>query len=212
MRIVAVLIASLLLASCSFFGIYNRANDYLSAEEGAVTLLPDGSPLVAVDRYQIPDVGKELAKPETVETPAPLPLLEEEEQTSTSLAAYQSQGLNVRLEHDGAGALIMHLDGDFAALWAEVTDAIAASSLRLTDLNRSTGTWYLSIEERLGSEKRGWWSRLWRKDKVVVNTYMLKLSRTRLGGYLSLLKDADTLASEELNQSVLEELQQKLDK
>lgn len=212
MRIIVVLVASLLLAGCSFFGIYNRADDYLGAEESQPTQLPDGSLIASVDRYQIPEIGREINKPETIEAPAPLPLIEEAEQDSASLSAYRSEGLNARLEHDGAGALVMHLDGNFAALWAAVTDAVAASTLKLTDLNRSTGTWYLEIEERLDHEKRGWWSRLWRKDKVVISTYMLKLSRTRTGGYLSLLKDADTLANEELNQSVLEELQQKLAK
>lgn len=212
MRLTLVLIASLWMAGCSFFGIYNRADDYLAAEESPATILLDGSELAGVDRYRIPAVERDLAKPDSIEVTAPLPLIEEQEQQSTSLNAYRSQGLNPRIEHDGAGALVMHLDGDFAALWSAVTDAIAASSLKLVDLNRSTGTWYLEVEERLDSEKRGWWSRLWHKDKVVKHTYLLKLSRTRLGGYLSLLKNADTLADEALNRSTLEELQQKLEK
>lgn len=212
MRSFVLLGLSLLMAGCSFFGIYNRANDYIYAEESAPTLLVDGNPLGGMDRYPIPNIGREFVKPEEIKVPAPLPLLEEEEQESATLSAYRNQGLNPRIELDGAGALVMHLDGNFTAIWASVTDAIASSTLKLTDLNRSTGTWYLEIEESLDAKKRSWWSRLWRKEKIVKTTYLLKLSRTRLGGYLSLLKDAETLAEESLNQRVLDELKVQLDK
>lgn len=211
MRSIILLALSLWLAGCSFFGIYNRSNDYIKAEEHAPTLMTTGEVLRGIDRYQIPEAGYAAVKPESIEVPAPLPLLDDPEADSASLNAYRNTGLNSRLEFDGAGALVMHVDGNFTVIWAAITDAIAASSLKLVDLNRSTGTWYLEIEENQGGKQRRWWAP-WRKDKITKHIYLLKLSRTRLGGYVSLLKDSETLASETLNKVVLEELQQKLEK
>lgn len=212
MRFALVLCGAIALSGCSFFGIYNRSVEYINAEETAPTLLADGTELASVDKYLIPELTPVPAKPDSIMVPAPLPLIVEEEQESTSLTDYRSSELNPRIERDGSGALVMHLDGNFTALWASVTDAIAKSSLKLNDLNRSTGTWYIEIQERTEEKKRGWWSRMWGKDKKVSNTYLLKLSRTRSGGYLSLLKDTETLAEESLNQQTLKELQQKLEK
>src|SRR5690606_36956569 len=128
-----------------------------------------------------------------------------------TLNEYRAVAMNPRLEKDGAGTLILRLDGGFAAAWAEVTDALAASDLKMTDLNRSTGTWYLAMELPVAEENRGWWSRLWGSDKTEVRTYLLKMSRARLGVYLSLLTDADSLADETLTAQVLNEIKVQLD-
>lgn len=212
MRLFIVLLAVLLISGCSFFGIYNRSTDYINAEEAPATLLPDGTEIAGLDKYLIPPLNPMPEKPVSIDVPAPQPILSEDEEESTSLREYKSSELNPRIERDGSGAIVMHIDGSYTALWAAVTDALAKTSLKITDLNRSTGTWYIEVEELLEAKKRGWWARLWRKDKVVTSTYLLKLSRTRSGGYLSLLKDAETLADEALNQKVLHELQPKLEK
>lgn len=212
MRYSLVVLSILLLSGCSFFGIYNRANDYQQAEELPPTLLPDGSELVGIDKYSIPLLETLPARPENNAVPAPFPLVIEEVNESTSLSDYRSVEINPRIDRDGSGALIMHLEGNFTALWAAVTDAIAQSSLKLTDLNRSTGTWYLEITETDANKKPSWWARWRGKTQAVTQIYQLKLSRTRSGGHLSVLEDADTLAAEELSQTVLAELQQKLQK
>lgn len=204
----------LLLSGCSLFGdrFRDRSLDYLTAKEQPLTVQADGTPVASVDRYRIPPVSGAVVTMEKFELPAPLALVIADDQESASLNDYRSESLNPRLEHDGSGALILRLDGGFAQAWTAVTDAIAASSLKMTDLNRSTGTWYLDIEAKTLAKDRGWWARLWNKDKVESKTYLLKMNRARLGAYLSLLSDAETLASDELNSKVLNEIKQQLEK
>lgn len=210
MRIL-LLVMVVLLSGCSLFGVRDRAMDYLQAEEQPATRTPEGVTLATADRYQIPPLAVTPARPDNFSVPTPQPLnLTVPEETVASLSDYRNEALNPRLEKDGAGTLILRLDGGFATAWAKVTDAVAASSLQLSDLNRSTGTWYLQTEEAVAEEERGWWSRLWGSNKTATRTYLLKMSRARLGVYLSLLTDTDTLASEELTAAVLNEIKTQL--
>ena len=82
---------------------------------------------------------------------------------------------------------------------AAVTEAIAASDLKLTDLNRSTGTYYLELNKTEVVDERSWWDKLWGEELVTTATYLLKMNRSRQGVYLSLLTDADNLAEAEAN-------------
>lgn len=213
MRIL-LLVAVITLSGCSLFGdrFRDRAMDYLSSEEQPATQTPEGMQLAFVDRYVVPKLPVEPARPTSFSVPAPQPLNAEEAAADTvaSLVDYRKEALNPRLERDGAGTLILRLDGGFAQAWAEVTDAVAASSLKLLDLNRSTGTWYLEMKRAVAEQERGWWSRLWGTNKEVTETYLLKMSRARTGVYLSLLTDADTLADEALTDAVLNEIKTKL--
>lgn len=204
----------LLITGCSLFGdrYRDRSLDYLRTTEQAPTLTKEGTPVPSVDRYPIPALAVNAAKPEKFVTPRPEPLTIEEADESTSFNEYSSEALNPRIENDGAGTLILRVDGSFAQAWVSTTDAIAKSSLTLTDLNRSTGTWYLEMKKTIKAKDRGWWSRLWGKDKHILETNMLKITRARQGAYLSLLTDADNLADEALTESVLNELKDLLEK
>ncbi len=212
MRIL-LLLPLVLVSGCSLFGVRDRAMDYLQAEEQPAIRTPAGMVLATSERYPIPALAVTPQRPDsfTVPTPQPLNIAAVQEDSVASLSDYRNEALNPRLEKDGAGTLILRLDGGFAAAWAKVTDALAASSLKLSDLNRSTGTWYLQVEETVAESERGWWSRLWGSNKTATRTYLLKMSRARLGVYLSLLTDTDTLASEELTASLLNEIKTQLD-
>lgn len=210
-----LLIATIVLVSgCSLFGdrYRDRSLDYLRTSEQAPTLEQDGTVVPYVDRYPIPELTVSAKKVEEFITPRPQPLAVEEVDASTSYNEYSSEALNPRIERDGAGTLILRLDGSFAQAWVSVSDAIAKSSLTLTDLNRSTGTWYLEMKKTIKAKDRGWWSRLWGKDKHILETNMLKITRARQGAYLSLLTDADNLADEALTETVLNELKDSLEK
>ena len=79
-------------------------------------------------------------------TPAPRQLLVvEQEQETASLSDSQSYALNPRLERDGAGTQILRLDGRYGVAWSAIAEAIAKTEYKLSDLNRSTGTYYGSI-------------------------------------------------------------------
>ncbi len=209
-----LLVAVLFISGCSLFGdrYRDRSLDYLRTTEQAPTLTQEGTVIPSVDRYPIPALAVTTNKPDKFITPRPQPLVIEEVDESTSFNEFSSEALNPRIENDGAGTLILRVDGSFAQAWVSTTDAIAKSSLTLTDLNRSTGTWYLEMKKTIKAKDRGWWSRLWGKDKHIIETKMLKITRARQGAYLSLLTDADNLADEALTETVLNELKDLLEK
>ncbi|MAD46900.1 MAG: hypothetical protein CMH98_18045 [Oceanospirillaceae bacterium] len=203
------LTAILLLSGCSLLPDDNGMA-YLDAEEKAATRVPEGMQLNTAQAYPIPSLPVTPATPTEFEVPMPSPYVEEDTETVSSLTEYQSTDSNPRLEQDGAGTMILRLDGGFANNWAKVTEALGASSLKLTDLNRSTGTYYLEITTREAEEDRGWWDSLWGSDEPETAVYLLKMNRARNGVYLSLLTDTDTLAGEALTQDVLEEIKRQL--
>lgn len=209
-----LLVTVLLISGCSLFGdrYRDRSLDYLRTTEQAPTLTSEGAKIPSVDRYPIPPLAVAATKPDTFVTPRPEPLIIEPVEQTTSYNKFNSQALNPRIERDGAGTLILRLDGSFAQAWVSVSDAIVKSSLTLSDLNRSTGTWYLEMKKTIQAKDRGWWSRFWGKDKQVLQTNLLKITRARQGAYLSLLTDSDNLAEEGLTETVLNELKELLEK
>lgn len=213
MRILTLAVM-VLLSGCSLFGdrFRDRSLDYLNADEQPVTQTPEGVALTTVDRYVIPPLSVIPAKPTAFVTPSPEPLLDDAAETTASLNDFRQELLNPRFELDGAGTQILRLDGGFANAWSKVTDALAASSLKLTDLNRSTGTYYLEMTRDVAREHRSWWSRLWGTGETVTEQYLLKMNRARLGVYLSLLTDNDTLADTALTETVLREVKAQLEK
>lgn len=205
-----MLLAVLMASGCSLLPDDN-AMAYLDAEEQPETQVPAGStPLNTAQAYPIPELPVTPAKPTEFEVPMPAAYREEQGEDVATLTEYQATDANARLEQDGAGTLILRLDGNYANNWARVTEALAASSLKMTDLNRSTGTYYLEVVTRAADENLSWWGRLWGNDEPEVAVYMLKMNRARNGVYLSLLTDADTLADEALTRDVLEEIKRQL--
>ncbi len=210
-RLIA-LVAVLWQTGCSLLPD-DRAMNYLQAEEQPATRTPVGMTLATSQAYPIPVLPQQPEKPTQFEVPRPAPYVPESGgETVSSLSEYQNTGLNPRLEHDGAGTLILRLDGSFAADWAAVTEALSRSELKLSDLNRSTGTYYLAMKTRVPEEELGWWDRMWGNEEVITTTYLLKMNRARNGVYLSLLTDADTLAEEDLTKQILNEIKRQLDK
>jgi len=215
LKLTAAVFTVSLLSGCSLFGdtFDDRAENYLTTEELPVIQLADDSPELAFrDANVIPELPVEPQQPESFETPRPLVFVAQvnDETVVTSLAQYRSEALNPRLDKDGAGTEILRLDLGFAASWAAVTEAIAASDLKLTDLNRSTGTYYLELNKTEVVDERSWWDKLWGEELVITATYLLKMNRSRQGVYLSLLTDADNLAEAEQTSRVLAEIENQL--
>ena len=146
-------------------------------------------------------------------TPAPRQLLVvEQEQEVASLSDNQSYSLNPRLERDGAGTQILRIDGRYGVAWSAIAEAIAKTEYKLSDLNRSTGTYYVSIFDPTAKiEDRGFWAWLTNAEEYGVYVdYLLKLNRSRLGVYLSLQSDIETLADDALAVQVLSDIEQNI--
>ncbi|MDF1764045.1 MAG: outer membrane protein assembly factor BamC [Oleibacter sp.] len=207
--------AVLLLGACSTIFGRSASLDYLDVEESPETQLPEGIDVQFKDYYPVAqsetvvDLGDKFNTP----IPAALVLESDEDEQTTTLSEFRSAELNSRLEKDGAGTLIIRLDAPYAVSWARVADAIAASSIDLTDLNRSLGIYYLNLPNPEASdEKRSLWARIWSDPKDPMLIYQLKMNRADKGVYLSLQKDFETLAEEALTNDVLQEIVDQLNK
>ncbi|MEQ3694560.1 MAG: outer membrane protein assembly factor BamC [Thalassolituus sp.] len=203
------------LSGCSWmFGdtFDNRALDYLEAQESPATQVPADITLNTYDRYPVPDVNgsQDLADEFIIPVPDPI-VIDETDTGSTSLSEYQSYDLNPRIEKDGAGTEVLRLDTEFAVSWAKVADAVAGTDLKMTDLNRSLGIYFLELPNPdAANDDRSWWAKLWSDPVEPTLTYELKMVNAGEGVYVSLLQDAETLADTVTTRSVLTQVRDQL--
>lgn len=218
-RAVFLLLAVNLTGCSAIFGdtFHDRAQGYLSIEtHERMQPLAGQAELPIQDAYIIPAVTQTAASAIQLDedgdfivpSPEALALIAEDED-SASLAELQGVELNPRLERDGAGTQVLRLNGRFASAWTSVAEALAASDYTLTDLNRSTGTYYLTIFDPTAEQpEKSFWQWLTNSNELGVEVdYLLKMNRSRIGVYLSLQKDLETLAEDALAVSFLTDLQ-----
>lgn len=220
----AALILSLItLGGCSaIFGdtFHDRAQDYLKAEEQPRMKTSVEQPEIPIqDAYVIPEVAKTedsaivLDEDGDFVVPQPVMLaIDDEEKDVALLSQMQKVDLNPRLERDGAGTQVLRLEGQFGFAWTAVSEALTESEYTLTDLNRSTGTYYITIfdPEAEQPEKSLWQWLTSSNEKGVEVPYLVKMNRSRLGVYLSLQEDLETLADDDLAQRFLADLKKML--
>jgi outer membrane protein assembly factor BamC len=209
------------LSGCSaIFGdtFSDRAQGYLTSEtKESMKSVPGQAELPIQDTYVIPAMNPSsvslIVRDEDGDFIVPKPqtlLVFAAEQDSASLAELQDAILNPRLDRDGAGTQVLRLNGHFALAWTAVAEALAESDYTLTDLNRSTGTYYITIFDPTAELlEKSFWQWLTNSDELGAEVdYLLKMNRSRQGVYLSLQKDLETLAEDALAVSFLTDLQQ----
>ena len=184
----------------------DRADDYLYYEPPVA--MPDQVGLEFKDALPVQDRDAFLNLPDEFEVPRPAKLVAElEEPEVVSLSEYQGIELNPRLERDGAGTMVLRMDGRYAVAWTAVSEVLKEASFKVDDLNRSIGTYYISLEKLQPNQEQSLWDWLFGgEEELVVEEYLLKMHRSRLGVYLSLQKDIDNLADEALTETVLVEI------
>lgn len=213
------------LSGCSaIFGdtFSDKAKGYQDAELLAEMQQLEGRPALPIqDILVIPKLNdsqtniaqsNKKAKREFV-TPAPQQLaVIDQEGDVASLADSQIQDLNPRLERDGAGTQILRLDGRYGIAWTAIAEALTKTEYKLLDLNRSTGTYYVTIFDPTAvNEEKGFWAWITGADEFGMDVdYLLKLNRSRLGVYLSLQSDIETLAADDLAVKVLSDIEKLL--
>lgn len=213
------------LSGCSaIFGdtFSDKAKGYQDAELAADMQQLEGRPALPIqDILVIPKLNdsqasiaqsNKKAKREFV-TPAPQQLaVIDQEGDVASLADSQNQDLNPRLERDGAGTQILRLDGRYGIAWTAIAEALTKTEYKLLDLNRSTGTYYVTIFDPTAvNEEKGFWAWITGADEFGMDVdYLLKLNRSRLGVYLSLQSDIETLAADDLAVKVLSDIEKLL--
>ncbi len=218
-RAVFVLLAVNLVGCSTIFGdtFHDRAQGYLNVEShDRMQPLAGQAELPIQDAYVIPPItltsasAIELDEDGDFIVPSPKSLVVmEEEQESALLSEMKTDAINPRLERDGAGTQVLRLNGRYGVAWTSVAEALANSDYTLTDLNRSTGTYYITIFDPTAEQpEKSFWQWLTNSNELGVEVdYLLKMNRSRLGVYLSLQKDLETLADDELAVSFFTDLQ-----
>lgn len=125
----------------------------------------------------------------------------------------------VSLGRDGNGNPQLTLATDFDRAWSAIGRALQDADIRVDDLNRSLGVYYVNLAEgaRQPDEKPGLFSRLFGgesdRDAVDVRAERYQLRLTTLGSsvQVSLDKDSETVAPGDVARRVLGLLQERLD-
>ena len=145
--------------------------------------------------------------------PRPKPLASnnapKSESNAVSLAAAKKAKLTlVELAYDGNGSPVLRMNVDFHYAWPLVQNAIEKAKISLVDLNRSLAIFYINVpapENQQQIESPGLWERLFGKgvDEAPQLALQVKVNRSRSGVYLSIQEDAETLAPDDLSQTLL---------
>ncbi|MCJ8168874.1 outer membrane protein assembly factor BamC [Atopomonas sediminilitoris] len=124
----------------------------------------------------------------------------------------------VNYSEDGNGMPLLNLDSDFNRAWSSVGRALEEADIRVDDLNRTQGIYYINIAEgsrKKAEEKKGWFSGMFSSDeKYDENTpgerYQLRLTQYGERIQINLEKSIETAAPVDVSREVLQRIQEYL--
>lgn len=210
-RFIAVLSLGAL-SGCSWL-FHDHAEDYVLAKETPEIQVPaelKQKPFQQI--LVIPDAataGTVSSAKFVVPRPEPLDIQEDDE-AGASLADLKDKSLSPQISKDGNGTPVLRLGADFPQAWAALGDALNQADIKVSDLNRSIGTYYIEYQAQSSNKEKGFWASLWSSEDDAITDYELKVNRARSGVYVALHIDSDTLADENIAQSLLQTLAAKL--
>lgn len=201
--LVAALLLSLpvVLAGCGQNGIFrDRGFDYLKAAPGKPLVYPEGlTPLPSRELYPVPAVetrrkfeedGNRKAKLE-IPPPPQLAVIVDAAATVPEAGRVVPEA-GVTLTRDGNGYPVLMLDLDFNWAWQEVGDALKAiPSVKVEDIDRGIGVYFLAIDGKRNSAGEPW---------------QLKLNYTANGIQVALQVDENGMAPAELSSPLMQQL------
>lgn len=128
---------------------------------------------------------------------------------------------HVAMTRDASGAPILTVDTDFDRAWSRVGSALESADIRVEDLNRTLGIYYINLAEGTSGrsgEKQSFWNMLFGRQadpeelEARAERYQLRVARADKGNgtQISVEKDINTLAPVEAAQKVLNLLQEHL--
>ncbi|WP_437881534.1 outer membrane protein assembly factor BamC [Pseudomonas sp. LRF_L74] len=125
----------------------------------------------------------------------------------------------VTLARDGNGNQVLHLSTDFDRAWSSVGRALETANLRIDDINRSAGIYYVNLAEGASKDgdKPGFFGRLFGSEpskeelEARAERYQVRLTSSASGDVeVSVEKDANTVAPEDVVRRVLSLIQENL--
>ncbi len=122
----------------------------------------------------------------------------------------------VSLIDGGNNTKVLRLDASFDRAWSSVGRALSAADIRVDDLNRSTGVYYIDLAEGAKKEEPGFFKRLFSSKKKAAETvskerYIVRLTAINQQVFVSVERDLETLAPADVSLRVLEQLRSNLD-
>ncbi len=205
MRSLYICFISIALSGCSWL-FHDHATDYLDAKAHPPIKVPSEYGPTPKPMLVIPDAEQPFVASEEIVVPRPEPLVVEEEQQVASLSQVQNTTIDPQLLKDGNGTPILRLGVAFPRAWSALGEALKAADIKVTDLNRSIGTYYIEVPGVASQEEPGFWSWLFGESEVEPISREVKLNRARSGVYVAIHNDSETLAEEAEANALLEKI------
>lgn len=129
---------------------------------------------------------------------------------------------SVVLDKDGNGNPMLTIDSDFDRAWVSVGRALDKADVRVDDINRSLGVYYVNVAEgakKLDEDKKpGFFSRLFgaseekakAEEEAKAQRYQVRLTSVNNTVQVTLDKDINTSAPTDVAQNVLEKIQESM--
>ncbi|MCO3058712.1 outer membrane protein assembly factor BamC, partial [Pseudomonas aeruginosa] len=134
-------------------------------------------------------------------------------------SVYDTPG-TFELSKDGSGNPVLTLQSDFDRSWVSVGRALDSADIRVDDLNRSLGVYYVNIAEgakKPDEDKPGFFSRLFgggektkEEEDAKAQRYQVRLTTVSDAVQVTVDKDINTSAPADVAQNVLEKLQESM--
>lgn len=211
MRLAVLLVSMFAMTGCSWL-FHDRTNDYLQSEIQVPIQIPKDVALLSIKpQLPIPSVANKTELPKEFVLPRPERLAMIEDKVDVSLSEVSNKQLETELVKDGNGTPILRLNVGFARAWSELGESIKKSSVRITDLNRSIGTYYIEVEDSDAVVEQGFWASLFGSEpEKVMLAYQVKLNQARSGVYIAIHLDQDNLADDDIAKTLLESIQKNI--
>ncbi|MGH8435839.1 MAG: outer membrane protein assembly factor BamC [Pseudomonas sp.] len=124
----------------------------------------------------------------------------------------------VSLTEDGNGNPILNLGADFDRSWSSVGRSLEMADVRVDDLNRTLGVYYINLAEGAETKDKepGFWSKLWgsapSKEEIDARAERYQVRLTKVGDSVQVTveKDLNTVAPADVARRVLSLIQEHL--
>lgn len=125
----------------------------------------------------------------------------------------------VSMSQDGNGSLVLNLSTDFDRAWSSVGRSLELANVRIDDINRSLGVYYVNLAEgaKKPDEEKGFISGLFGSEPsqeeidARAERYQVRLTTAASGDVqVSVEKDLNTVAPEDVARRVLQLIQDNL--
>ena len=187
-RGVCVAAFAVVLTACA-----SKGEDYFGAQDLPPLVFPAGQETRQVKPlFPIPPATAATPAewPKKFEVPRPRPLAEGADMPAANAPAQPSGSERPELSLDGNGYSVLTIRGDFNAIWDNLEQALKAAGVKVEDRDQGIGQYYLSLADTDGKKA----------------TYQLRVTRGQSAYTLTLQKDDDTLASQEMTRTLFESI------